>query len=459
MAWRKRGDVLRWWRQDVLGLTQQQAAARLNVQPSSLSNWERATRGISIDLQTVDAALNGEGVLAGLLWAYGTPQGLDAGHLWTKVIPGESGPVWLWLRTTTPTVALEAEWGVARVDTTVELGANGVFLTVGASVPDSPVVIHLSEPGWADFGRGELPSVMPDAPVLPAIAMFEASSASGKFMKLWRQNLATKLSSGSDEIVDLAKQIPRSVSSYVASNGVRSTRPPKRWPPQPEGIDAVERRAFARLRKARDLSLIHLADCLAERTDVDVSRDTLRRFEIDVGQPHDPMLPVALDHVLGADGRLAVLEIRASRGSATTSFPPYWRGPVWIDFTVPDGGTDVALHRGRWNRKLSLEESSLVSLHWFDPTIPLRIDADDEVHWHAGVGRRAGAQPVDQNWEPTSVDTAQQALSETEQAILRAADCTADTHVVDLDEDHRYTDDPPAPSGEGRADRERQRRR
>ncbi|MDH3683542.1 MAG: helix-turn-helix domain-containing protein [Acidimicrobiia bacterium] len=430
MAWRRRGDVLRWWRQDVLGLTQQQAAARLNVQPSSLSNWERATRGISIDLDLVDDALKGEGVLAGLLWAYGSPEGLDAGHLWTKVFPGESGPVWVWLRTTTPKVVLEAEWGVARVEASLEMGANGVFLTAGASVPDSPVVIHLSKPGWADFGWGELPVDMPDAPVLPAVEMFEASSASGKFMILWRQNLATKLSSGSDEIVDLAKQIPKSVSSYVAaSDGNRSTQPPKKWPPHPEGIDAVERRAFARLRKARDLSLIQLSDRLAKCTDVEVSRDTLRRFEIDVGKPHHPMLPVALDHALGADGRLAVLEIRASKGRGTITFPPYWRGPVWIDLTVPDGGAELVLHRGRWHRELPLDASALVCLHWFDPSVPLRIQADDDVQWRAGVGRRAGAQPVDQNWEPTSYDTAQQALSETEQAILRAADRTADTHL------------------------------
>lgn len=420
--WRSSGDVLRWWRSDVLGLTQQKAADRLDVQPSALSNWERDKRHLSLDLGLVDRALEGDGALAGLLWAHGTSEGLDPGHLWTHVFPGDSGPVWVWIRSDVPILALEAEWGVTRIETMLELGENGAFVTVGASVPDSPVVIYLSEPGWADFGSGELPPEIPGAPVLSAVRMFERSSADGAFMELFRTNMMAKLTSRSDEVVQLAEEVPTSVASYVSgiNRRIPGEQPTRSWPPQPEGIDAVDRRRFARLREARGISLPRLSARLAEVAGIDVGRDTLRRFETGVGEPHDPMLPVALDHVLGADGRLAMLQIRSGRGSGAVRFPRYWRGPVWLQLDAPHTGAAVVLRRGNWQRNLPTGGNDLVSVHWFDPDVPVRIHADPSVAWSVGIGRRAAAEPIDQNWEPITADVAQQALSETQQAILAA---------------------------------------
>ena len=424
VPWRSTGDVLRWWRTEVLGLTQQEAAERLNVRPSALSNWERGTRAISIDLSDLDDALKGEQTLAGLLWGFSTPQGLDPGRVWSKVFPGRSRPVWLWLRSPSTEVSFEGEWGVARLEADFQVGPNGLFVTVGASIADSPVVVHLSEPGWADFGYGELPKTIPGAPIVDAISTFRRSSADGPFMDMFSSSLASKLSAGTREALDLADVAPQAVSSYVEhSDRSPAVRPiPKRWPPEPEGIDIVERTRFARLRRARGLSLIAMADRLIERTHIDVGRDTLRRFETDVGQPHDSMLPIALDHVLGAEGRLAVLELRSGSGSDTVALPSFWRGPMWVQLHDEAGNGHVVLRRGRWHREVTFKGETLVSAHWFDPKVPFRIVAKPSTRWVVGVGRRAGAQPVDQNWVPTSVDTAQEGLAETEQAIFDALD-------------------------------------
>ncbi len=428
VPWRSSGDILRWWRSDVLGMTQQEAAERLNVRPSALSNWERGTRAISIDLTELDEALAGQQVLEGLLWAHSTPDGLEPGRLWTKVFPGSSHPVWVWLRSPSCRFVLEGEWGVARMETGLELGPNGLFVTVGASVADSPVVLHLSEPGWADFGSGELPVDMPGAPVVSAISMFGRSSADGPFMDLFSSNLAAKLSSRSPDVLDLADTAPGAVDSYVSGPDRRaaSRAVPKRWPPSSEGIDAVERRRFARLRQARGLSLTAAADRLTYRTGLEVSRDTLRRFETSVGRPHDPILPVALDHALGAEGRLAVLELQAGRGEGATVFPPYWRGPIWIQLEDERGEGRVVLRRGHWHREVSFTGPTLVSAHWFKPSVPLRILAERTTRWAVGVGRRAGAEAIDQNWVPATVDAAQQSLAETEQAIFTAVDRSHD---------------------------------
>ncbi len=428
VPWRSTGDVLRWWRTEVLGLTQQEVAERLNVRPSALSNWERGTRAISIEMADLDEALKGEQTLEGLLWGMSTPQGLDPGRVWSKVFPGRSRPVWLWLRSPATEVSLEGEWGVARLEADFDVGPNGLFVTVGASIADSPVVIHLSEPGWADFGYGELPRTIPGASIVDAISMFSRSTADGPFMDLFSSNLASKLSAGAPEALDLAAAAPQAVSSYMRhSDRPPSERPiPKRWPLEPEGIDIVERTRFARLRRARGLSLMATAERLFHRTEIEVGRDTLRRFETDVGQPHDPVLPIALDHTLGAEGRLTVLELRSGHGSGSVALPPFWRGPMWVHLHDEEGDGQVVFRRGRWHREVTFTGPTLVSAHWFDPKVPFRIVARPSTTWVVGVGRRAGAQPVDQNWVPTSVDTAQEGLAETEQAIFDALERHSD---------------------------------
>ncbi|MGI9614695.1 MAG: helix-turn-helix transcriptional regulator [Acidimicrobiales bacterium] len=417
-VWQSPGDVLRWWRSGVLGLTQQQAAERLCVESSTVSNWERNTRTSSLDLATLDTALAGDGVLADLMWGYGTAEGIDPGQVWTKVFPGASTPVWMWVRTTSPSVSIEAEWGVFRIEKQLDVCENGIFVTVGASVPDSPVVVYLSEPGWVDFGHGQLPDVVPGAVVISAVSDFTASSADGAFMELFRNTIESELAAGLDGVVNDAIEVPESLSSFIAKGRDRSGL--ARWPPRPEGIDAVERANFARLRSARHLSLPQLADRLARQTNIEVGRDTLRRFESNVGEPHDRMLPIALDHVLGADGRLAAVEVKSGHGSAAAVFPPYWRGPIWLALEPAEPDTSLVLGRGRWRRELRVEGSALASIHWFDPSVPLRIESLPSLSWSVGLGRRAGAEAIDQNWVPGSVDIAQQAVAEAQHAFEQA---------------------------------------
>lgn len=418
-SWRSAGDVLRWWRTDVLGWTQQQAADRLNVRPNALSNWERGERAISVDLVDLDAALEGDRLLADLLWAHGTPDGLDPGRLWSWVFPGESRPVWAWIRSPSHHVVVEAEWGVARMEEHFEIGPNGLFITVGASLPDSPVIIQLSSPGWTDFGTGDPPADLPGAEVIPAIVLMERSSARGPLIDMLSSTFKVKRESRQPELVDLDENAPGAIDSYVDR---RNRWFDGRWQPEPEGIEAIERARYARLRQARGLSLATLAARLRRQTDLEVSRDTLWRFETDVGRPHAPQLPVAVDHALGAGGRLAVSPLRSGHGEASVSVPSYWTGPVWVEIT---GETEafpatVMLKRGNFLREVELEGPQVVSAHWFDPAVPIRISAPPGIGWTVGVGRRAKTTAIDQGWAPVTMNVAQQAVTEIEEAIYRA---------------------------------------
>lgn len=418
VPWRRSGDVIRWWRTDVLGWSQQRTAEQLSVGPTALSNWEHGTREISIDIDQIDLALKGDGVLAGLLWALGTPEGMRPGRIWTKVYPGDSTPVWMWVRCPETSIRLEGEWGVVALEVTLDLGPNGLFVTVGASVSESPVVVQLSADGWADFGRGELPPSIPGAEILPAVNVVRASTATGVFMDLFSADLEERLTRSEG----LEHRQSRSAIASILGGFVRSRATPASspWPPLPEGTETIDRQRFSGLRRARGLSLAQAAGQVAESTGLTVSKDTLRRFEIDQGEPHDPLLPAALDHTLGAEGHLALVELRSGRGTGVVNLPRYWHAPIWISFDGPVDSADIELHWANWQRRLQGELPLLVVSHYADPSAPLRIITHRRVRWTAGLGRPAGAVPINHGWVPVSVDAARRAVSDTRNAVLDA---------------------------------------
>jgi transcriptional regulator with XRE-family HTH domain len=420
-AWTAPGDILRWWRTDVLGWSQHRMAQRLSVSPTAVSNWEHGRRELPVDSELLDQLLDAGGVLAGLFEAFGSPVGLSSGRSWTKVFPGPSTPVWMWVRSDHPAVMVEGEWGVFSFEADLLLEPNGLFVTVGGSVPDSPAVVQLSVPGWADFGRGELPPAIPAARILDAVDHVRPSTASGVFMTLFTADLQQRLrgheprrphgSAGSDHsLTEFADRFTRAQARHTSGP----------WPSLPDGTDAVDRQRYATLRKARNLSLVQTADRLARYTDVHVSRDTLRRFEIGAGSPHDQLLPLALDQVLGAEGHLAMSEIRSSRGSGVVTLPPYWHAPIWLSIDHDGGDIDIELNWAKWARRIQGDAPLLVVSHYADPLAPLRVIASSQTRWTVGVGRPPGAIPINHGWVPIDLDAASQALTSIHGALRDA---------------------------------------
>ena len=427
----------------MLGLSQQHVAARLSVKPTALSNWENGARTISIDLAQVDEALDGDGVLGGLLWSFGTPDGLEANQLWTKVFPGDPTPVWSWIRADVPKLHITAEWGIARIEFDVDVPPNGLFVTVASSVAEAPVIFHLSEPAWVDFGRGDLPDEIPDAVIVPAIDHASRSAGSGTFYELFFGNLGDRFSrSRSRQLAGLNRSAPRSLASFFkrftggAQRGATGSEPGPStaanascdaapWPPVPDGPDGDARLRFARLRQARHLSLVDAVGRLSELADIEVSKDTLRRFETGVGEPHDHLLPAALDQMLGADGHLAIVELKADHGAGSVRVPAYWYGPMWFEFTGPDDEVTVSLQWGDWSREVTGRLPLLLAYHHSAGAQPLRIAAPPSVAWRVGLGRRPGSTPINYGWAPTSVDTVRRAIAETEDVIFSSLERSA----------------------------------
>lgn len=421
VAWQHRGEIIRWWRNDVLGLSQQHVADRLAIRPTALSNWELGSRAISIDFEHLDKALEGSGVLAGLLWGFGTPQGLEPVPIWSKTFPGPSTPVWMWIRSAAPEVKVAAEWGMFGFQATFRPGAGGVFVTVGASVAESPVLVLTSAPCWIDFGRGQLPAIIPEAQLHDAIEMAQPSTASGAFADMFAAQMADQMaSSHGSQVADLYRRAPERTATFFNRYTSAKRTEPSPPTPVPGGLDAVERLRFATLRQARGLSLAQTAERLVTTTGAKVSRDTLRRFENSTGEPHDRLLPVALDHVLGAGGKLTITELRTGTGSGSVQIPSYWRSPVWIELAGPPDTPAPELHWGSWRRPVDGSLPQLLVSHHAEPGAPLRIKGHPHLRWSVGVGCRLGAVPINHGWIPISVDAANRALTEAGEAVLEA---------------------------------------
>lgn len=415
---------MRWWRTDILGVSQKQAATRLSTGPTALSNWEAGTRDISIGLDRLDDELGGgTGVLSGLLWAYGTGEGLEPDTIWTNVFPGPSRPVWMWIRSTERSIRLESEWGLFRLEADVELPPNGLFVTLGGSVSESPIVVKMSHPGWADFGEGALPQDIPGALVVDAIDLAQPSTAAGMFMDMFSAVMAERIHHQADMSGHTVDGSPG--DQLFSRFGARTARRPHPWPELPTGSTPSNRSRFDQLRRARRLSRTATVDRLAAETGIRIGRDTLRRFETSRGRPLDRLLPVGLDHVLGGMGLLALELIRSSQGPGVVWLPHYWRSPVWLEFDGPSDDV-IELHWGAWQRRIESGPPTLLISHYCEPNTALRIVTGPDTRWSVGVGRRPGALPVNHGWVPSSVDDARQATERTSNALLDALRYRAD---------------------------------
>ena len=431
--------MLRWWRTDIAGLSQRELADRLGVARTAVTNWEKGSRMASIDAERIDDVLAAGGVLTGWLWSFGTPEGLQPRRIWSNAFRGGSTPVWMWIRSPARRLVVEAEWGMYRLEGELDLGDNGLLITVGVSIEESPVVVQLSEPGWIDFGRGDIPDHVEGAPVVDALDMVMPSTADGDFTELLSTNLVMRFGQERPpQIASLSEQDLKPVESLIERldqpdpprSRRRSPALPGSWPELHEGVDDDERSKYTRLREARRLSLAETSHRLAAMTTTTAGKDTLRRYEANIGDPHDPLLPVALDHVLGANGYLALVQIASGEGTAAVNLPPYWNAPVWITFATERGNLGprrvAELQWGKWRRPIDGRLPLLVVNH--APLVPLRIVADTDIRWAAGVGRRIGATPINHGWIPDSIDTTQQALSTYQEVLFDAVRHASEHH-------------------------------
>lgn len=409
-------DLVRWWRTDVLGISQLDLARQLGCSPATVSNWETGVAAPPGDPTVFRAQLGSGDALAGLLWAIGTPRGLDPDRIWTNVYPSDARASWIWVRPAASGISLrmQAEWGVAYVDLVTPPGAGGALFWVPLAMPELPLLVRLSAPGWVDFGQGPLPDRVLDVPVIDCRPHLRRVSYASHVLGEVARRAAVHQHPGQARNRwgnSAASHLHRALLALGATDQRANWVEPLSGSVRP--LPVTGRAAFARLRQARRLSLEGTATLLRRDLGFAVGAETIRRFESnDDWTPRSTHLAAALDQGLGAAGRLAVEAVPTS-GRDRVRLPPFWRGPVWVELHPGSAPTPVRLDWGGWRKDVLVSGACVLSSHCTNPVAELRIVAPASVTWRAGIGRRAEARPIDRNWWPAGDAAARLVASRT----------------------------------------------
>jgi len=333
-------------------------------------------------------------------------------------------PVWAWIR---PAEALgggeltkvrgQVTWGPLTLRIEAECGPNGVFVTCPTSSPHPAARVQLDEPGWVDFGRGQLPPAWmggSDQSGLNAWSAWTGCSvvrptaallAVGKICAMvavvgnelgrrggGREALAQHLKSlvaGAAHLVNVvAAATGREDPDVIDATG----------DPLPEGAthaDRVDARFGKRqkdFRDARHISQAEAAKVAQELLsahhllgDRKVTKDMIQAYEEGTSVPRNRLLLAALDRLYGADGSTCFVEVTAtrfeSRGTSASdlqlwqvAFPSFWVGPVCLVAHSPsaDSGDTgrLGLRWDAWANDLLVRHGKAISTRQDEPGGP-----------------------------------------------------------------------------------------
>lgn len=392
------GRILRLWRYDFAGMTQQKVALGLNYGSRATVNmWETGERGIKFWMvKKLDELFCAGGALADMTLAMGSPHGLPGHRRWALNRQDEAGPNWAWLRpnpgydpTPAPPVdptahrmSARVEWCGLALEIDELCSRDGVFVQFPSSDPGLTIRVTLGEPGWVNFGR----AVMPRSLGIPVHDFLTAAQPIGGPQRLAglvsptvaRRYLndpafAHRLREHFEKHPDLLEAAVRAGHGGATNGCAPGTRHHPQ--PNPRLIDPLDSDPVAqpltgppmsrpftdpdytRLRDARCYSQAEAAGYaedlrLPRRTGAAtptgssskgngagerVTKGKVGRVERG-GRPRVPHIRALLDKVYAADGYTCSerVEPLSPRSPFEVRFPRWWVGPVWFTFSPHD---------------------------------------------------------------------------------------------------------------------------
>jgi transcriptional regulator with XRE-family HTH domain len=465
-----RGRVLYAWRTYV-GMTGEELALVLGSSEGHVSGLESGTLGHKVsfrhpmepptspdDPERFDRLVSAENLAAGLalsadetlcfvaMWrAAGSPAGVmpQRSTHFNFRLPGRPGWVWVRGQAGAP-VNVRMNWGqpFTGVIAADKPGAE-LFIQLPTTVPNPPLEVVLSEPGWVDAGHGVIPEKVATAlgaTVVPASRIARSQKRDTPEVAPWHTRVMRRTPSPSSgkpsNLLQRLHQTLRAINlewHLVAEHiGILESDRPA-YPAQARDLETSIRpgprlededgktvaqmlmtgRDLRRLRDARGLT----RDALAEQvTRLDphaaVNRKTIETLEGGERIPPTRALLGRVDTVLAGRGLVAFERCFDSRGRRTSKgmlevvFPEYWIGPVWLQFIDPvdQGEGDVKLVWGRWTlRRRCISGQTLTTRRSPATTSHLLVQAPPGWRVHAGTGQPPHALDVNVGWWPTTV--------------------------------------------------------
>jgi len=410
--------LLRTWRTEVAQLSQAHVAERLFIRASTLSMWENGHRDVDFrHLEAIDECYAARGCLIDFALALGTPAGLAPRGLWAHNPQGPSSPRWAWVRPRPGEERVDAllTWGAFAYECSEVCGDSGVFVASPMSMPNPAVWVHLREPGWVDFGRGEIPEQL-TIPVRDALSGARVAGHGHSPAGLVAPQVVARFlaDGGFAEQVraffgsrpDLVNEVFTTTDGYgkvldlTADGGGEPRRSADRQPFMGE--------QYRRLREARGLSQADVARLVTELLpDEPVSDDQIGSLERGAS-PRVEFLRSRLDRVYRADGITCLEELRptTSRPAFAFDFPAYWVGPVW--FTFESDQDTPALVSLRWStayRRMQVKPGVTVSCRRpMEDAIPFVVVCPRGWRVVGGMGDHPAAHNANFGWLRTDGD-------------------------------------------------------
>lgn len=400
--------LLRTWRTEVARLTQSQVAKAVVTTKSVISMWENAERGITFDhLHALDRCYRAGGALADVGLAMGTPDGLLPRTSWVHNPQGGSGPVWAWCRPQSERqdITIQVRWGAFTMKNSSSCDDQGIFLTSPISMPNPPVWIDLAEPGWVDFGRGEIPAQLgiPTFDALPDLGIATGGhSAAGLVARDVVERFLTD-EAFARAVLEFFGE-PRGVVRTVFStpDAPKALRNLANGAPPASHHRAFTGQQWRALRDCRCLSRARAArQATALLPDHEVTDDQIAELEKG-GNPRTPLLRSRLDRVYDADGYTGIEEVkpRSWKPPFVFDFPAYWIGPIWFMFLSQNDTTTLAeLRSGLASKQLHVKAGTTVTCRRpARDAAPFVVTCPRGWSVAAGVGMHAAAWDVNWGW-------------------------------------------------------------
>ena len=389
------GELLSAWRTRVAYLSQDEVSGWFGVSGEAISQWESGARLRRDDvlarddnvnrLEKLDENFHAGGVFAAMARSIGSPDGLPPRRRWSHNFPMGWHPIWVWLRPQPETnfVSAECRWGPLRLIVREQSGPSGVIVTAPVSVSNPPLFVLLDQPGWVDFGTGNIP---------PELG-FRLLSAS-------RQFIARLVPESRDRINEL-------LSLTKASN------PEEPLPPdEPTEFSGEDLR---RLRISRLLTQHEVAELVAKLgTNESVNSDAVNESQIMRIESGGGVRPSGvhsrLDIVYGADGYICCEDyhnasvVRNAADNSTTftvEFPHYWIGPIWLITAGPHEAArcEVKLQWGPWLRTVDVPSGAVLTTRRARADgIPLQVTLPTGWNLKPGMGVYRGAIDINNGW-------------------------------------------------------------